>query len=308
MIVLFLTACGLVLLILLYLIYIKAFHSPDRIQNDIYNIPDDDQYRPHRDRMIALVRDLEIRPCEEVAIASFDGLKLHGRYYHHADNAPVDICFHGYRGTGIRDMCGGIRICRAMNHNAIIVDERACSKSQGRSITFGIKERHDLRSWVQYASERFGKDTPIMLYGVSMGAATALMASCMGLPGNVRGIIADSPYSSPKEIIMKVCRDMHIPAKPAWPLICLSARLFARFNPTEITAADAVRQSSLPILIIHGEDDRFVPSSMSKTIADARPGIERHTFPGAGHGISDIIDTPRYTVIVMDFIRRCLSE
>ena len=298
----------IVLFILLLLIYRKAFHSPDKIQNDICNIPSDDQYAPHREHMLSLVRNLAALPCEEIIIQSYDSLQLFGRYYHHADNAPLDICFHGYRGTGTRDMCGGIRICRRLGHNVLIVDQRSHGNSQGHAITFGVKERHDCRSWVQYARERFGPETPIMLYGVSMGAATVLMASDMDFGGSVRGIIADSPYSSPKEIILKVCRDMHLPVRPAWPLIYLSARLFAGFNPCECSAVEAAARSSLPILIIHGEDDRFVPCEMSRAIAAARAGIYLHTFPGAGHGISNIIDTPRYNAIAADFIRRCCGK
>lgn len=300
-------SAGIILVILLYAIYHKAFYSPNKHQNDIYNIPTGEQYDPYRQRMLDLIDDLNSRPFEEVQILSFDGLMLYGRYYHYQDGVPLDIAFHGYRGTAIRDMCGGIWLSYAAKHNILLVDQRAHGKSEGHTITFGIKERKDCLAWVDYAKERFGDNVQILLYGVSMGAATVLMASSEISEKNVRGIIADCPYSSPKEIIKKVCRDMKYPPKLVYPFILLSAWVFGRFKLTEITAEEAVKTSSVPILILHGEDDRFVPEEMSKNIADARVGIERHTFPEAAHGISGIVESERYNEIVLDFVERSFS-
>ena len=64
----------------------------------------------------------------------------------------------------------------------------------------------------------------------------------------------------------------------------------------------------MPILIIHGEDDRFVPAYMSEPMAAANPArIKRATFPGAGHGISYLVDTPRYQALTKAFIDGCLE-
>ena len=304
----FLLALIAMFFLLLRILYRMAFFSPDRVQNDIFNIPDDPQYAPYRELSTELIRALRDRPCEMVSIRSHDGLLLQGRYYHQQDGAPLDICFHGYRGTAIRDMCGIIRLFDDLKHNVLLVDQRAHSGSQGRTISFGINERRDCLGWVNYARRRFGCDVRILLCGVSMGGATVLMASELDFGGSVRGILADSPYSSPKEIIQKVCRDLHLPAAPLWPLISLSARIWGGFSLTELTAAEAVGRSRLPILILHGEDDRFVPGEMSAVIARVRPDIQRHTFPGAAHAFSNIVDTPRYERIAKDFIQRCLKD
>lgn len=143
---------------------------------------------------------------ESVFITSFDGVKLYARYYHVRDGAPLQIQFHGYRGSALLDFCGGNKLAREIGHNTLVVDQRAHGKSGGNTITFGINERYDCLSCINYAVERSGKETPIFLSGVSMDAATVLMASELNLPDNVIGIIADSPYSSPEEIIRKVCR------------------------------------------------------------------------------------------------------
>lgn len=292
-------AAGICLLIMLYCCRV-AFLSPDKIQNDIYNVPTEEQYLDQRDVMFEMIRSTAALPFQPVEITSYDGLRLAGRYYHRAEGAPLVICFHGYRGTAIRDFCGGARLALDQGYNVLLVDQRAHGNSQGHFITFGIRERRDCRSWVDWARERFGADTPMLLYGISMGGATVLMAA-PDLPENVRGIVADSPYSSPVDIIRKTCRDMGIPAAPATPFIHASARLFAVFSLSELTAAQAVQNTDIPIMIIHGEDDRFVPCSMSAEIAAANPRIRRYTFPGGGHGISYMKDKARYHRLVEGF-------
>ncbi len=61
-------------------------------------------------------------------------------------------------------------------HNVLMIEERAHLESEGHTITFGIKERYDALDWIRYALQRFGEDTRIILVGISMGAATVLMA------------------------------------------------------------------------------------------------------------------------------------
>ena len=141
-----------------------------------------------------------------------------------------------------------------------------------------------------------------------MGAATVLMASELSLPPQVRGIIADCPYSTPLAIIRKVGRDMHLPAGFSAFLASVSARLFGHFDLSASGPVDAVRHSPVPILLIHGEDDHFVPCEMSREILDANPSmIERYTFPGAQHGLSYLVDPVRYENLVCAFSRRVLE-
>ena len=178
-----------------------------------------------------------------------------------------------------------------------------------RPVTFGIKERKDCLSWVNYVCETFGSDTPIFLSGVSMGAAAVLMASSLDLPQNVLGIIADSPYSSPAAIIEKVCRDRGYPTSVMLPVIRLGARCFGHFDLDEATVIDAVRRTRIPILLIHGEDDRFVPCRMSQEIWSACGGPRTlKTFPGAGHGLSYMVDTKRYERLVRQFVEECMQR
>lgn len=289
-----------------YYAYYIAFYSPMKDREKIPEIKDE-KYKVHKNAIRDLYRELQNKPCEFVAVQSKDGLTLSGRYYHVQDGAPLAIGFHGYRSCWLVDFCGGADIAFQMGHNVLLVDERAHGKSQGRSITFGIKERQDLLCWVDYALNRFGPDTKILLYGVSMGAATVLMASGLALPKNVKGIIADCPYSSPLDIILEVGKQTGYPPKLIRPFVILGAKIFGGFDVTEISAEEAVRSSKIPILLIHGVDDNFVPAEMSEEIAKANPEkVTRHTFPGADHALSYMVDTPRYRKLVTEYVQHVL--
>lgn len=294
----------LAVILISYLTYRKAFFSP-RANRTAIAATEDPQFEPHRDAMRRIFVQLAQRPFEDVTITSHDGLQLYGRYYHVRDGAPLGIAFHGYRSSAMTDFAGGSELCFEMGQNLLLVDQRSHGKSQGDTITFGILERQDCLNWVNYAADRFQCD--ILLYGLSMGAATVLMASELDLPSNVKGIVADCPYSSPKCIIQKVCKEMGFPPKLSYPFIRLGAFLFGHFDLNETTAADAVKHAKVPILIIHGESDGFVPCQMSEEVLDSCPDlVTRHTFPGADHGISYLVDTPRYKKVVSDFVKNVL--
>ena len=172
-------------------------------------------------------------------------------------------------------------------------------------MTFGVMERWDCLAWLEYIQNRPELRGPVTLYGVSMGAATVLLTSALPLPGNVRCIIADSPYSSPAAILGKVSRDMGLPEKPALAMMRFGAALFGGFSFDGVNCMEAVKHTRVPILLIHGEEDRFVPLEMSREIAAANPEMIRLvTFPGAGHGLSYLTDTERYRHEVSEFCRR----
>lgn len=252
-----------------------------------------------------LTAQMKERPFEEIFICSYDNKILRAKLYRGKDGYPVDICCHGYRGLGVRDYCAMGQYLIDKGDTVILIDQRAHGFSEGRSICYGIRERRDVQLWAEYAASRF-KDVDIYLYGISMGAATVLMASSLKLPENVRAILADCPFSSPKKIIKYVAHGMHLPENLLYPLIRLSGLTFGGLHiPSKFSAANEVKKAKVPILIIHGEDDSFVPAFMSEEIADANPElVERHTFPNADHGLSYLVDRERYIGIVESFLSR----
>ncbi len=297
-------AAAVLILTVSYGGYWIAFYNPERRHGDGVYVRKEEEAR-----LKALYEDMESVPYETVTIRSFDGLTLQGRYYHVCDGAPVLIQFHGYRGSGIRD-CGTVNgILRKAGVNTLLVDQRAQGKSQGSAMTFGILERYDAQCWSAYACRRFGVDRPIFLFGVSMGGATVLMASELDLPENVAGIIADCPYSSPGAIIRKVCRDMKLPGTLLYPFVVLGASVFGRFRLWASSPVRAVENTGIPILLIHGSEDKYVPSAMSVRIFDACRGKRYlEVFPGAAHGGSCLTDAVRYEKVLRSFMAECLQE
>ncbi len=283
-------------------VYHIAFFAPKK-GRDTYTVIAGPEYTHLTNQMTQMMEQMASLPCEQVTVIAQDGRKLHGRYYHLQDGAPLQIQFHGYRGHPIRDFCGGHQLARELGHNTLVVDQRAHGQSEGTTIAFGHLECHDCLTWVNYVLQRFGKKLPIFLVGVSMGASTVLMAAGFPLPSNVRGIIADCPYSSSGAIIRRVIRQMHLPPAFVYPLAVLGARLFGHFRLTDKQSPiEAVKRATVPILLLHGEADHFVPCQMSRDIYNACVSPKTLvTFPGAAHGVSYLSDPARYQSVVKAF-------
>ncbi len=286
--------------------YKTAFYSDPKKRAQLYDGMPEDSDDPQIIRRRALVNEIASLPAERVYITSRDGLRLSARYYHAADGAPVQILCHGYRSMHQRDFGGIHEIAMSLGHNLLMIDQRAHGESEGKTITFGIKESADVLGWIEYLTERFG-DVPILLYGVSMGAATVLMASGEKLPDNVKCVIADCPMSSALEIIKLVSAGMGPGASFAGMLARISARMHD-FKLTSNSPVEAVKRAEIPILLLHGDEDDFVPCYMSEKIAAANPKIQFERISCRPHAKSYLTETERYTEIVKDFIARVLDK
>ena len=303
-----LDAIVLITLVGAYICYHISFKrklkGPDNPKNGL-DLP---EYAPFIPKIHYMIDKLIEMPYEDVTIRSREGLKLHARYYHKIDGAPIMVKVHGYNGCPIRDFCGGGVESIDKEYNVLLVDQRAHENSGGKTTTFGIKEKDDVVRWCKYLVKRFGKNTKILIYGISMGAATVLMASAhKKLPKNVKGVVADCSYSSPKEIIIKVAtEDMHLPGKLFFPIIWLGARIFGHFNLTSDSPVKAVKKTKLPILLLHGMADTFVPHQMSEKIYEAATTADKKLilFKGAYHGISYMNNEKVYIGELRSFMER----
>ena len=301
----FVVFLALLFVVFVIVLYDVIFSSNKHYMGDDDTLPHGEGYNDYHGTITKCVEEVRQVPFEEVQVLSHDGLVLKGKYYHLEDKAPIIMFFHGYRCSAIRDGNGIFLYTRKLGFNVLLADQRAHGNSQGKTITFGVKERYDVRSWVEYFTKRFGTKQKIYLSGLSMGGATVLMASDIGLPKNVIGILADCPYSSPKAILCSVIRQMHFPVKMTYALARLSASWIGQFDVEEASAIEAVRNSQIPTLIIHGDADDFVPCSMSM---DCQLAGENHVqlvlIKGAAHGMSHCVDTPSYEEAVYAFFQR----
>jgi len=293
--------------VLLYC-YNLAFRRNDKRLPKEGSAPTGEQYAPFKEVIEKGANNILSAPYEKVTITSRDGISLVGRYYHVKDGAPVSIIFHGYRSTLGTDCNGGYSMSVRRGYNVLVVYQRAHRESGGRTITFGVKERFDCLDWIEYINNRFGENTKILLMGLSMGAATVLMAAGLDLPANVRGVMADCGFSSPKEILQEVIKQMKFPLRITYFFVRMSARIFGHFDPEEASAVEALKNAKVPVLIIHGDDDRFVPSRMSHDNYEACASAKEILIvPGAGHGLSYCVDARAYEKAVEDFMDRVLD-
>jgi len=275
--------------------YHEAFDGDRKRQWDPEYIPEGDQFDRYREEMLNNIHRTMAVEYERVTAVSHDGLQLAGKYYAGQPGAPLMIFFHGYRSTPERDASGGLHFCRDKGWHVLLVDQRSHGESEGRTITFGIKERYDCLTWIETMTERLGEDTPVFLWGISMGAATVLMAAGLDLPPNVRGIAADCGYSTPEDILKSTCRRRKLPVGPTWQLLRLGARLFGGFNVEETSAVEALKRAKVPVLLIHGEGDRTVPCEMVHQLREACASpVTVVTVPEAEHGISWYVDMKAY--------------
>lgn len=283
--------------------FFRIFYSPRRKKREEFPTPKGEIYDPFRPQMIQWIKEIRSIPHTDVSITSHDGLTLRGKYYEHEKGAPVEIMFHGYKGCAEADLCGGVYRCFALGHNALIVDHRASGESDGHVITFGAKESRDAWLWVDFVLQSINKDARIILTGISMGAATAMLAAGRPLPPNVVGVLADCGYTSTRAIIKKVMREMGLPADLFYPFVRLGAILFGHFDPDADSPVEAMRRCKLPVIFFHGDTDAFVPCEMSRENYEACAAEHKQLVltPGAGHGLCFPIDMPTYLAQVRAF-------
>lgn len=292
-------------LIISYVCFRMAFYvkEEEKQSKEEYPIPEGEIYEPFREVMTNWMKEVRAMPHEDVSVTSFDGLTLRGRFYEYAPGATVELMFHGYRGYSDRDLCGGVQRCFALGHSALLVDQRASGSSEGSIISFGVNESRDCHTWLSFMEKRFGPEVKVILTGISMGAATVMMAAGRPLPQTVVGVLADCGYTSAKEIIQKIIRQMGLPVKLAYPFVKLGAYLYGGFRLEESPPVEAVTRCPVPIFFIHGEDDDFVPCEMSRKNYEACKAPRKFLFtvPGAGHGLGYPVMPKKYIDALKEF-------
>ena len=274
--------------------YFKIFYSPSRKPRaeEDYDLPPGREYEPFYPQMIEWTKRCRATPHKNVEITTFDGLTLRGRYYELSPDAPIEIMMHGYQGNLERDLSGGIFRALNIGHSVLVYNHRGSGDSDGNTLTFGINESRDCRRWIDYVLAEINPNAKIILSGVSMGAATAMITSGYDdLPENIVGIVADCGYTSAEAIIKKVIRDMKLPPNILYPFVKLGARIYGRFNIDEFSPIEQVKKSKIPTIFVHGDEDFFVPLNMTKENYEASSATKKELYivEGAAHGLAYVV-------------------
>ncbi|MGN0382364.1 MAG: alpha/beta hydrolase [Suilimivivens sp.] len=247
------------------------------------------------------------QPHEDVYQLSFDNLKLHGVFFppiqENRNRKRVVICFHGYTSKSLADFTGLTDYYFRRGYAMLHPDARAHGESEGEYIGFGCLDRKDALKWINWVIQKCGEDVEILLHGISMGGATVLMASGLELPPQVKGIVSDCGFTSPKEVFTHVLHAMyHLPAFPVMQGAEIVNRRLAGYGMDECNAKREVAKAKIPILFIHGSKDTFVPPEMCRELYECCASPKRILIvEGAAHGESYFKEMKAYEKALDEF-------
>ncbi len=269
-------------------------------------------YSPFADRILPGIDWILSADFKWEKITSYDGLALYARHFKAKENNDkVILLFHGWTSIGFFDFSCIVKGYIEKGYDVFMVDQRAHGISEGKYTCFGIKERYDVISWVKHIYSLYRENCKIVIEGISMGATTVLMASGLKeLPACVTGVIADCGFTSPADEFKHVLKkDFHMLPFPFLYTANIFARLFAGFSFFELSAEDEVKKSELPLLILHGEADDFVPVDFGRRIFAASSSKDKTliTVKGARHGLSYFNDEEKCEKALDDFLRKVFN-
>jgi len=232
-------------------------------------------------------------------------LKLHGYELINEQNSNIwAIVVHGYYGQG-RDMLYYAEQYYKRGYNVLVVDLRGHGKSEGNYIGMGWHDRLDIIDWANYLINK-NSNCQIILHGVSMGAATVMMATGENLPDNIKVAIEDCGYTSIwDEFEMQLKVIFNLPTFPVLNAASAVCKIRAGYMLEEGSAVEQVKKSKIPTLFIHGEQDSFVPFEMLDIVYEAANcEKEKLVVEGAAHAVSASVNPHLYWKTIDNFIKR----
>lgn len=246
---------------------------------------------------------------EKLSIESEDGLKLSGIYIEgDPDSKKVAILAHGYSGN-LEEMAPYVKLYHDMGFNVLVSDARGHGTSEGDYIGFGWHERNDYLQWIQLVIDKVGTDAELAIFGISMGGATVMNVSGEELPDNVKVIVEDCGYSSLNGELAYQLKDMYdLPAFPLIPVTSLVTKIRSDYWFGEADTVEQIKNNTVPMLFIHGEKDKFVPTEMVYDVYEANPSSkELYIAPNADHAESYEQNKEEYKKKVQDFVLEYIS-
>ena len=245
------------------------------------------------------------KQTQKLEIKTHDGLKLKGLWLEASEESKkLMLVLHGYRSNGIGNFAPMAHFYHDLDYHVLIVDHRGHGQSEGQYVGFAVLDHQDCKGWIKKAIRKLGEEAQIYVHGISMGGATATALCTEDLPSQVKGIIADCPFTSPWEVFEHVLKtDYHLPAFPTLYIADSICKEKANYSFKGINNTERVQHSKLPILFIHGDKDNFVPTWMSQRMYQACTSKkELVIIKGAGHGEAYYRDTKTYQSAVKQFL------
>lgn len=233
---------------------------------------------------------------------SLEGVRLDPQKGH--AKGIVILC-HGHRYTW-HGTVKFMDIFRNLGFAVIAYNHRFHGSSGGENCTAGYYEKWDLEAVAQWGESQYPDASWIGVMGESMGGAVVL--EYLALAQRIDFVIADSPYSSMEDIYRVQMGKHRIPRLLQRAILWRADRYLrkeAGFSLYQVSPKDTALGSPVPLLLIHGADDTFVPQEMSRQIFEQR----KDNFPteiyypaGADHGETWAVDPQAYRKQVTAFI------
>ncbi|MDE5936845.1 MAG: alpha/beta hydrolase, partial [Ruminococcus sp.] len=283
----------------------------DGVKVDISEMADMDKWEEYKKTIAPRGEWVRSQKLEDIYIKARDGIKLHAWYLPaEKSTGRFAVIAHGYTSKGL-DSAAHAYFFHNQGFDVIMPDLRAHGDSEGDYIGFGILDRFDCLSWIEYIMKRFGENMRILLHGTSMGATTVLMTSGLpGFPDNVKCIISDCAFTSPYDVFSHILkRDYHLPEFPVMNINSSMCRKKAGYAFNDYSTITAMKKAKCPVLFIHGEADNFVPTRMVYENYEACTAPkELLVVENAGHGASAYENTELYENTEKSFIEKWIPE
>lgn len=214
------------------------------------------------------------------------------------------VIIHGHKNNAVNMLHIAYMYHHDLNFNVLLPDLRGHGKSGGDHIQMGWKDRYDVMQWMDVANELFGGDTKMIVHGISMGAATAMMVSGEKQPSYIKAYVEDCGYTSVWDEFAYVAeKDYHIPPMPFLYVADYLCRWKNGWGFKEASSVEQLKKSDKPMLFIHGAADTYVPTEMVYTLYQSKLK-DKHiwTVPGAMHAMSYHDRKKEYTERVQAFV------
>ncbi len=291
---------GIAVILLLYLLIALLLEvmvtHPKRYETNFTNKVDVDK------GLIGYFNDIKREPYE---IKLSDGYVIHSDYINNNNSKKFVIIVHGYTWTKE----GSLKYAKLfyeLGYSIVFYDTRGHGLNKHGKVMMGYLEKKDLHEIIQDTYKRFGNDIFLGLHGESLGAATTLL-SCE-YKDKIDFIVSDCAFADLGYLLEYQAKKNHI-----WKIFLNQSFKFFKlnngYNPREIRPVDAIKDNEVPLLIIHGESDTFIPCEHAMMINDNAVNCykELHLIKGAEHSSSIIVDTENYKDILKSFLSKVES-
>jgi alpha-beta hydrolase superfamily lysophospholipase len=218
---------------------------------------------------------------ETVTLTNSRGIRLEAWRIPQPSSKGMVLLFHGY-GASKDSLLPAAREFQKLGFETLLVDFYGSGGSQGNETSVGVHEADDVLAACQFA-RRQSPDRPLILYGVSMGAAAILRAVHIHKI-NPDTLILECPFDRLLSTVQNRFNAMQLPSFPSAQLLVFWGGVQQGYNGFDFSPADYVREVSCPVLLLHGEKDaRVTLSQMNRLAQNLNPASRYRVFAGLEH-------------------------